>query len=78
MVKINTTTVESYQKLVSEFRANKVKFYTYQFKIKRAFKVVIRHLNYSIGPADIKEALGKEDLDVRNVIGRRKNLYLFS
>ncbi len=71
VVKINVETVESYRKLVKEFRTKNVAFYTYQLKSERAFKVVIRHLHHSVKPEDIKLAIEEEGFQVRNVVNIR-------
>ena len=66
-VKISIYDVDSYRKLVKEFRKNNVSFYTYQIKNERAFRVVIRNLHYSSDPNDIKSALAREGYEVRNI-----------
>lgn len=73
-VKISVNEVDSYRKLVKEFRLREIKFYTYQIKSERAFKVVIRNLHHSINTDEIKEALQDEGFSVRNVVNIRHRL----
>ncbi|XKL61541.1 hypothetical protein PGB90_008598 [Kerria lacca] len=74
-VKISVLEVENYRKLVSVFRARNIKFFTYQLKSERAFKVVIRNLHSSINPDEIKEALQSVGFVVRNVTKNPLPLY---
>lgn len=66
-VKINIRDVDNYSKLVHEFLARNIKFFTYQIKTDRAFKVVLRNLHHSTQPAEIEKALQTEGFIVRNV-----------
>ncbi len=70
-VKINVSNSSDFRKLVSELRDKNISFYTYQLKVDRAFKVVIRNLHFSIDPSDIKAALESEGHNVRNVFNIR-------
>lgn len=70
-VKIDVTEVDSYRKLVKEFRAREIKFFTYPIKADRAFKIILRNLHHSVGHEEIKEALQNEGAAVRNVINIR-------
>ncbi len=40
-VKLSISDIDSYPKMVKEFRARDIKFFTYQVKSERAFKVVV-------------------------------------
>ena len=70
-VRININEVDSYRKLIKEFRARDIKFFTYQIKAERAFKVVVRNLHHSIKPEDIKQELQEKGFSVRNVVNIR-------
>ena len=53
-VRINIrTSNDDYWKIVSDLCRKNVQFYTYQL-IERAFEVVIRNLQHSVDPTDIK------------------------
>lgn len=67
-VKINVKDVDSYRKLIKEFRVKDIKFFTYQIKTERAFKVVIRNPQHTANTENIKEALQRKGFTVRNVV----------
>lgn len=60
--------MESYCKLVKEFRTKGVAFHTYQLKSERSFKLVVRHIHHSVKPEDIKSAIEEEGFKVQNVV----------
>lgn len=59
VVKINTTTPETYRKLVKYMKDSNIIHHTYQMKEEKAYRVVIRNLHPTTPIADIKEALLK-------------------
>lgn len=70
-VKIIVSNVESYRKLVREFRNHGVAFYTFQLKAERAFRVVIRGIHQSCSTDDIKKAINDLGYSIRNVANIR-------
>lgn len=52
-VKVNTQTPEDYRKLVSTFKQEDVNYHTYQPKLERSYRVVIRHLHPSFTEDEI-------------------------
>ncbi len=66
-VKVQVNNTEEYRKLVRHFKQVGVYFYTYQLKMEKPFKVVIRNLHHSIGTEEITEALHEAGHTVRNV-----------
>lgn len=70
-VKIIVSDVESYRKLVKEFRSRGVAFHTYQLKSERAFRVVLRGIHQSCSTDDIIKAINDLGYSVRNVANIR-------
>lgn len=71
VVKISVSDIDSYRRLIKDFRNRGITFYTYQIKTERAFRVVIRGLHQTCSPEDIKEALLEIGFEVRNVVNIR-------
>ncbi len=71
VVKVNVGTPELFWNLVKDLRKHNVKFYTYQLKTDRAFKVVIRNLHHSTDVSDIKDELAGMGHEVRNIVNIR-------
>lgn len=67
-IKINPKTSDAYRTLVRHMRANNVIFHTYQVKQERAYRVVIRHIHYSIPVEDIKTDIENSGFKVRNIM----------
>ncbi|KAI5695079.1 hypothetical protein M8J75_010538 [Diaphorina citri] len=53
-VKINPKTPDVYCCLVQNLRSNDIILHTYQIKQDRAYRVVLRHIHYSVPVEDIK------------------------
>lgn len=68
-VKIKVIEVDSYQKLVKEFRVEEIKFFAYQRKpIESPNLYYVIHIYHSIIPEEIKEAPQNEGSTIRNAI----------
>lgn len=67
-VKITAHSIETYRKLVRHMKEENIVHHTYQLKEERAYRIVIRHLHYSVPPDDIKEELLKKGHKVRNIM----------
>ncbi|KAL1449427.1 hypothetical protein WDU94_001934 [Cyamophila willieti] len=67
-VKINPKTVDGYRALVRYLRSNNIVFHTYQIKQERAYRVVLRHIHYSIPTSEIKADLENQGFKVRNIM----------
>lgn len=67
-VKINPKTSDAYRTLVRHLRSNNIVFHTYQIKQDRAYRVVIRHIHYSIPTDDIKQDIEQSGFKVRSVM----------
>lgn len=70
-VKVTVETPDIFRKLLKDLRSNNITFYTYQLKSERAYKVVIRNLQYSTNIDEIKKALTEAGHEVRNVVNIR-------
>lgn len=70
-VKISTDSIDNYRKLVKHFTGLGVKFYTYQTKQDRSFRVVIKNMHYSTDINDLKNAVECEGFSVRNIVNAR-------
>ena len=57
VVKVTVETPDEFRNLVKKLRENDIKFYTYQLKTERPFKVVIRNLHSLTDVEEIKTAL---------------------
>lgn len=66
-IKINTTTVDAYRKLVKHLTDLNVQFHTYQIKQDRAYRVVLKNMHFSNDPQDIKSAIESYGHKVRNI-----------
>lgn len=71
VVKINTTTSESYRKLVKHLDEEKIIFHTYQLRDERAYRVVIRNIHPTVKPEQIEGELANMGHKVRNVMNVR-------
>jgi hypothetical protein len=58
-IKVNTSTSDSYRKLIKLLRQDNIIFNTYQLREERAYRVVIRNLHPSIPTETIKEEIAK-------------------
>lgn len=67
-VKINPKTSDAYRTLVRHLRTNNIIFHTYQIKQDRAYRVVIRHVHYSIPIEDIKADIENSGFKVRAIM----------
>jgi hypothetical protein len=67
-VKINALTIDTYRKLIKHLKKENIIHHTYQPKEERAYRVVIRHLHYSIPTEEIKLELEKAGHKVRNIM----------
>lgn len=68
---MTTHTIEAYRKVVHYLNDQKIEYHTYQLKKDKAFRVVLRHLHYTVPPEMIKEELQQIGFNVRNVTNIR-------
>jgi len=67
-IKIGANTIDTYRSQVTHMKEEHIVHHTYQIKVERAYRIVIRHLHHSVPLDDIKEELHKEGHTVRNVM----------
>lgn len=67
MIKINTKTLLSHQKVVLFLKQTNKQFHTYQPRQKRAYRVVLRHVHHSTDTDQITEAITQYGHSVRNI-----------
>lgn len=66
-VRINATTIISYNKLIKFCRENKLPFFTHQIRSQRAFKAVIKNLHHSYPVDSLIEELQTKGHTVRRI-----------
>lgn len=66
--KVTTYDIDDYRLLVRELGKREIKFFTYQLKVDRAFKIVIRNVHHSIPARNIKQALSELRFNCHNVV----------
>lgn len=66
-IKINTTSSNAYRTIIKYLKDAKAKFFTYQLKENKPYRIVIRNLHPTTPPDYIKEELENEGYQVRNV-----------
>jgi hypothetical protein len=71
IIKITSTTPNTYRAIVKHFKEKNVYFHTYQLKEERAFRVVLKHLHYTTDPEEIKRELLDLGHEVRNITNIR-------
>ena len=62
---------ETYRRLISHLRENKIIYHTYQLKQERAYRVVIRDIHSSVSPQEIADELNAKGHQVRNIVNVR-------
>ena len=67
-VKVNTKSADSYRKLIHPLKQGNVEYYTYQPRVERAYRVVIKNLHATITTDDIKDELQSIGFKIRNVV----------
>jgi hypothetical protein len=67
-VKVRALTIDAYRKLIKHLKEGNIIHHTYQLKEERAYRVVIRHLHYSIPTEEIKLEIEKTGHKVRNIM----------
>jgi hypothetical protein len=65
---------QTYRRLVSHLRENKIVFHTFQLKQERAYRVVIRDIHPSVPTKDIAAELQSQGHQVRNIVNIRHRL----
>lgn len=73
-IKINCNTPETYRTLVNFLKENNIIHHTYQLKEERAYRVVIKHLHYSVDTKEIEDQLTQMGHKVRNIINGRSRV----
>lgn len=71
IVKINVNEPETYRSFIRFLRDENIIFHTYQVKQDRAYRIVIRHLHYTVPTDEIKEEIEKTGQKVRNIMNIR-------
>ncbi|PNF38076.1 hypothetical protein B7P43_G18153 [Cryptotermes secundus] len=66
-IRVNTSTSDSYRRLIKLLHQDKIVYHTYQLREERAYRVVIRNLHPSIPAETIKQEIVKHRHTVRNV-----------
>jgi len=66
-VKICTTTIDAYRKLVQSFTDSEIGFHTFQIKSERAYRAILKNMHFSNDVEDIKLAIEAYGHKVRNV-----------
>jgi hypothetical protein len=67
-IKIYVATPDSYRKLIKHLQEDKIIYHTHQTKQERAYRTVIRNLQYSTPTAQITAELEKQGHKVRNIL----------
>jgi hypothetical protein len=62
---------ETYRRLISHLRENKIIYHTYQLKQERAYRVVIRDIHSSVSTQELAEELNTKGHQVRNIVNVR-------
>ncbi|KAK5639463.1 hypothetical protein RI129_011955 [Pyrocoelia pectoralis] len=73
-IKINVNTPDSYRKLITQLKSEKIVYHTYQIKDERAYRVVVRNLHHTIDIEEIKDELLKHGHTVRNITNIRHRI----
>ena len=81
-VRIMVKTIQKYRELVKILKNDNIKYYTFQLKQERAFRVVVKNIHHSTPTADIKseiESLGHIVRGVHNIKSRitKEPLHMF-
>lgn len=66
-VKVLPNSADIYRKLVRKLNEANISFHTFQLKQERAYRVVLKHMHYSVDTNDVKEALSQLGHTVRNI-----------
>ena len=66
-IRVNTSTSDSYRRLIKLLQHDNIVYHTYQLREERAYRVVIRYLHPSIPAEAIKQEIVKHGHTVRNV-----------
>lgn len=65
--KVQTYTETTYRKIVELFDKEQKKYYTYQLKSTKGLVVIIKGIDSSVSPDEIKEELAEEGYEVKSV-----------
>ena len=69
--KIQVNSENDYRKVVTDFETHKKSFYTYQLKGSKGLQIVIKGVDSSVEPAEIKKSLEDKGFKIKNVINIR-------
>lgn len=71
VIKINCNTPDTYRTMITYMNENNIIYHSYQLKDERAYRVVIKHLHYSVDTKDITDELSRLGHRVRNIINAK-------
>lgn len=73
-MRIFTKTIDSYRALVKYLNEKNVQFHTYQIRLERAYRVVIKNLHHSTPLSYIKECIESSGHKVRSIANVRRRI----
>lgn len=69
--KIQIYSENNYRKIIADFEKNKMVYYTYQLKSAKGMQIVLKGIDSSVDPEEVKIALIENEFKVKNVANIR-------
>jgi hypothetical protein len=68
VIKLTSSTPDTYRNIIKHFKENGIFFHTYQLKEERAYRVVLKYLHHSTDVKDIRQELLEMGHVARNIV----------